>query len=248
MLQRRFIIAQVFPETSWTLLAKAREQCAEGARARDDFAKTYDRPVQEFLSVIVHDREKARDLSQEFFRKLSASGAIFEHATHERGRFRDFLKQALRNHAADYYRRERAEGRQVHPDQEGAERWELLHFSKLPEAEAAFHQAWVKVVLGQALKRVRAVCLKRNQDVHFELFRARYLCGSEAVPSWHELGAPFGMDEKTARDRAETVARHFRSVLRQMLRNEIRLSGHPGRIPDEAIDDEIRALLFPLKR
>jgi len=56
-----------FPETSWTLLAKAGEQCEEGARARDEFAQRYYRPVRDFILVLVQDSDEAEDLTQVFF-------------------------------------------------------------------------------------------------------------------------------------------------------------------------------------
>jgi hypothetical protein len=58
------------------------------------------------------------------------------------------------------------------------------------------------------------------------------------------------MDQKTARERADTVARHFRLVLRRMLRNELIIPERGGRwrlqLTEAAIDEEIRALLSPL--
>jgi hypothetical protein len=59
------------------------------------------------------------------------------------------------------------------------------------------------------------------------------------------------MDQKTARERADTVARHFRLVLRRMLSNEITVPAGSGRwrpqVMEAAIDEEIKALLSPLK-
>jgi hypothetical protein len=55
------------------------------------------------------------------------------------------------------------------------------------------------------------------------------------------------MDQKTARDRAATVARHFRLILRRMLRNEIAFPGDEGQVTEPANDEEIRALLSPLR-
>jgi hypothetical protein len=105
--------------------------------------------------------------------------------------------------------------------------------------------------LAEALNRVRALCLKRNQQVHLNLFEARYLSEAELAPSWEELGARYSMNQKSARERADTVARHFRLVLRRMLRNEITAPAGSGRwrsqVMEAAIDEEIKALLSPLK-
>jgi hypothetical protein len=54
-------------------------------------------------------------------------------------------------------------------------------------------------------------------------------------PSWAELGAPFGLDGKTARSRAETVAYHLRAALAEMVARETG-SG-------ESVDQEIASLL-----
>jgi RNA polymerase sigma factor (sigma-70 family) len=237
---------ELFPETSWTLLAKARGRSEEGALAREEFARRYYGPVWEFLRVLVRDQEKARDLSQEFFTRLSESRGLLERADAEKGPFRNYLQKALRNLVIDYHRRNRKEALDRHSDQAAAEGREVPELAEFAAADAAFHHAWVKVTLAEALTRVRALCLERKQDVHLALFEARYLCRADRAPSWEELGAHYGMDQKTARDRAETVVRHFRIVLRRMLRNEITV--HPGaRVTEAAIDEEIKALLSPLR-
>ena len=237
-------------ETSWTLLAKAREQSDQGARAREDFAQRYYRPVQEFLAHLVQDGEQARELAQEFFTKFSGPGGILEHARPEKGPFRNYLRASLRNLAKDYYRRNRMQPLQTHPDQAGVGGWDAMELTRLPAAEAAFHREWVKVKLAEALIRVRALCLERNQQVHLDLFKSRYLSDAGLTPSWEELGTRYSLDQKSARERADTVVRHFRIVLRRMLCNEIAVPGGSGgrRLETEAaIDDEINALLSPLK-
>jgi len=82
---------------------------------------------------------------------------------------------------------------------------------------------------------------------HLALFEARYLCDSDAIPSWEELGARYSMEQKTARTRAETVARHFRLVLRRMLRQQVVVPGSGraagAQVAEAAIDKEIEALL-----
>ena len=235
-----------FPETSWSLLAKAREPSEEGLRAREDFARRYYWPVREYLRFLVQDGEKAGELSQEFFARLSESKALWEHVSREKGAFRSYLRTALRHLVIDGQRRERSkEALETHPDQESGAGWEVLEGPSVDAAEAAFHRAWVELTLTDALARVRIRCLKRNQEVHLELFEARYLSESETPPTWGELGRRHGMDEKTARERADTVARHFRNILRMMLRSEIQVA-NGGRVTDEAIDEEIKMLLSPI--
>lgn len=236
-----------FPETSWTLLANARKRTDEGARARDDFAHRYYRPVLEFLLVLVQDSEQARELAQDFFVRLTAPGGILERANPERGALRDYLQKVLRNLVIDCHRRDRKRDLETHPDQASAGAWELMEIAGYSTAEAAFHQAWVKVTLAEALSRVRGLCNKRKQDIHLDLFEARYLTEVHPPPTWEELGARHGLDQVAARDRADTVARHFRLVLRRMLRNEIAVADGRHQVIDAAIDEEIRALLSPLK-
>lgn len=236
-----------FPETSWTLLAKARRQDSEGARAREEFAQRYYRPVREFLLILVHDPEEAEELSQELFIKLSGPGGLLERADREKGSFRNYLQQSLRHLVIDYRRRKRSEALQMHPDQVSAGGWEILELAAFPVAEAVFHHAWVKLTLAEALSRVRALCIKRKQQVHLELFEARYLSEAHLTPPWDELGGRYGMDQKTARDHASRVASHFRLILRRMLRNEIAGPVRSGRVTDAEIDAEIQALLAPLR-
>ena len=160
-------------------------------------------------------------------------------------------QEALRNLVIDYHRRNCKEALHTHPDQASTGGWGIMELpAGFPVAEAAFHHAWVKVTLAEALGRVRALCLERDLKVNLELFEARYLSDADRPPSWEELGARYNVDQKTARMRADTVVNHFRRVLRRMLRNEITLPGdhaqwHP-KVTEAAIDEEIKALLSPL--
>jgi RNA polymerase sigma factor (sigma-70 family) len=240
-----------FPETSWTLLGKARKEGEEGIRAREDFAQRYYRPIFEFLLVVVRDSVLAEELTQEFFCRLSEKGGIFAHAEQSHGVFRTYLMTALRNLVTDHYRKAAPlDVKQTHPDQWSGG-WDLVNQADLGSAEATFHNEWVKSTLMDVLSRVREICLARGQQAHLELFEARYLSDSQPAASWDELGARFGLDQKTARTRAATVARHFRLALRRLLRQQVNVSSVGGRgkaqLTEAAIDKEIEALLGPLK-
>ena len=233
-----------FPETSWTLLSKACRRCEEGNRAREDFAQRYYRPVYGYLLALVRDDDKAKDLAQEFFARISESGGLLEHANRDKGGFRNYLRTALRNLVIDHQRRDGKQALRSSWDQESdSSSWQVEGTSAA--AESAFHQEWVQLTLEDALTRVRYLCGKKKQDLHLQLFEARYLSEADSSPSWEELGRKHGIDQKTARERSDTVARHFRIVLRRMLRNDVRIR-EGASVSDDAIDDEIRTLLSPL--
>jgi RNA polymerase sigma factor (sigma-70 family) len=240
-----------FPETSWTLLERAREEGNQGAHAREDFARRYYRPIFEFLLVIVRDSTLAEELTQEFFCRLSEKGRIFGHAEQGHGVFRTYLMSALRNLVIDHQRRVGPkEAKQEHPDQWSGG-WDLVTRADLNTAEATFHNAWVQSTLADVLTQVRATCMARGQKAHLDLFEARYLADSQSPPSWQEIGERYGLDQKTARTRAATVARHFRLALRRTLRRQFAPSsvvgGRTAQLTEAAIDKEIEALLAPPK-
>jgi hypothetical protein len=93
-------------------------------------------------------------------------------------------------------------------------------------------------LLEEALANVQALCEAKGQQEHFALFAGRYLSASGEQPSWRELGAYFNLDEKTARSRSETVARHFRLILRELLVQDVGAGKN--------VDEEIAALLTAL--
>lgn len=226
----------LFPVTSWTLLAEARAEGEAAKAARDELVARYYRPVRAYLGAIVHDPEQADELTQSFFERVVLSGRLAGAANRDKGSFRPFIKQALRNFVTDHRRRPQLGGGQVVRPDDATRGWEAVTDGPHPaSAETEYHNAWVRALLEAALERVRATCAARGQEEHFRLFLGRYLNESGEEPSWRDLGQLSGLDEKAARNRTETVARHFRLVLRQMLVEET------GSV--EAADAEVSALL-----
>jgi len=90
--------------THWSLLGRAHAADAEAAReARAEFLPRYCAPVYRYLLGIVGNADRAEELAQEF--ALRFVRGDFRHARPERGRFRDYLKAALRHLVAEVRRR-----------------------------------------------------------------------------------------------------------------------------------------------
>lgn len=225
-------VGALFPSTSWTLLDQARGHDDGAREALAQLAERYYRPVYAYLCAIVRDVERAGELTHGFFEKKFLGGHLLALAQQGKGRFRHYLKQALRNYVRDIWRQKSRQPPEleVRPDEESQD-WDRLVQEQSPNPEAAFHAAWVRALLAEVLEQVRRTCEIRDQLDHFDLFVDRYI---HQAGTWRTLGKRFGLKEKDARSRAETVARHFRGVLRERLRHEVE--------SEQAVNKEIAAL------
>jgi DNA-directed RNA polymerase specialized sigma24 family protein len=212
---------KAFPQTSWTLLSEVRRKDSIGATALAEFTRRYYRPASAYIAAIVQDSDKAEEIAQEFFITVVLSGRLLARLDRAKGSFRPYLKQALRHYVIDAKRKQERKKRRAleeafRPDGWTAG-WERLGPADQLAPDAAFHAAWVRTLLEDALARVQQLCEAKGQTEHLAVFLGRYLSESVDPPSWRELGMAYGIDEKAARSRAETVARHFRLVLRELL-------------------------------
>jgi RNA polymerase sigma factor (sigma-70 family) len=99
-------------ETRWTVVFQAyHEGGDEAADAQQSLVLRYYRAVFRYLRAMVHDPDLAEDLTHEFVVRFLTGE--FSRADPARGRFRDFLKRALRNMVIDHWRRQRAEQKKV---------------------------------------------------------------------------------------------------------------------------------------
>jgi RNA polymerase sigma factor (sigma-70 family) len=226
-----------FPQTSWELLTRAGGADPGDGSALNEFTERYYTAVRAYVSAIVRNDAERDDYTQKFFVRMVINRRLLAGARGARGSFRSYLKQAIRNFLVDEYRsRSRKKSlparSNVHPDTlEGG--WDRLIADSSPAPDIAFQRTWARSLVSAALSRVSCLCDEKGQREHFQLFAGRFLTGAER--SWRELGAEFGLDEKTARGRAETVVRQFRAVLRELVAADS--------TPGTDIDAEIRALI-----
>ena len=179
-----------------------------------DFAKRYYTAVYAFIRAIVRDEDAAQDLTQAFFHeKVLRSRRVLTAADARRGPFRPFLKQTIRNFIVDI-QRDRA--RLPQPTQRVLG-YAHPAFEPGDNAEDALLREWGRTIVQIALARVEAHCQSRGQHEHFSMFVARYLEDTDRPASFRAIGALFGLDEKSARGRVETVRRQFRTALRELI-------------------------------
>jgi RNA polymerase sigma factor (sigma-70 family) len=223
-----------FPSTRWDLLAEASRADGASADAISEFSNRYYAAIRAFIAAVTREPEDADDLTQRFFETAVLTGRVLVHADRRKGHFRPYLKQSIRNFIVDERRRQ---ARSIHPDVRPDtldDGWDGLAMAR-PGPDAALLRAWAQSLVAMAVARLQAHCEAHGQREHFELFARRYLSDPDRRPGWRQVGEAFGIDEKTARKRAETAARRFRALLRHLVASDIG-SGHDT-------DAELQALI-----
>jgi RNA polymerase sigma factor (sigma-70 family) len=227
-----------FPSTKWELLADASLRGDQSAAALNEFADRYYAAVRAFVAAIARSTVDADDLTQRFFETVVLSGRLLTRADRQKGSFRPYLKQAIRNFLVDEYRRQaRSVDRDVRPDtlDQG---WNAIATDSSPAPDAELLRAWARSLVGMAIARLEQVCRENGQEQHFQLFAHRYLADPDHPPSWRDVGAAFGLDEKIARSRADTAVRHFRVLLRNLVASDMGA--------EKGIDEELNAVIAVL--
>jgi RNA polymerase sigma factor (sigma-70 family) len=223
-----------FPSTSWDLLAAA-SRTDQPAAALDEFVERYYAGIRGFIAAIVRQPVDADDLTQRFFEKVVLSGRLLSRADRGKGRFRPYLKQAIRNFLIDEYRRHRhSVNPDVRPDSLD-DGWNGVLAESAVSPDAELLRAWARSIVSMAVARVQTICEENGQAQHFQMFVHRYLADSDRPPTWREVGEPFGLDEKVARGRTEAPVRHFRLLLRQLVASDMG--------SEKGVDEELQAVI-----
>jgi RNA polymerase sigma factor (sigma-70 family) len=227
-----------FPSTRWELLADASVHGERSPAALNEFANRYYAAVRAFIAAVARNPVDADDLTQRFFETVVLSGRLLTRADRQKGAFRPYLKQAIRNFLIDEHRRQ---ARSVNPDVRPDtldEGWNAIATESTPGPDAELLRAWARSLVGIAVGRLETICAENGQEQHFQLFVHRYLSDPDNPPSWRDVGAAFSLDEKIARSRADTAVRHFRVLLRNLVASDMG--------SEKGIDEELQAVIAVL--
>lgn len=150
-------------ETNWSLIREAcRDTTLHAAPARAALVVRYLPAITSYVSAIVRDDEVGQDLTQDVCARLM--NGDFGNADRSRGRFRDYLKTAVRNVARNHWRREKVRATQELPeslqsDSGNEELWVAAWRSTVLDMAWRAMEAWERKTpgrLGATLLRIRA--------------------------------------------------------------------------------------------
>ncbi|NOX51311.1 MAG: hypothetical protein GXP16_12375 [Gammaproteobacteria bacterium] len=207
-----------FPSTQWLDLKNWRAATSdERRRLLERFYLRYRAPLMGFVAANGYVQD-AEDIVQEFVIQ-QIKGKLFDNASAQKGRFRDLLLRALKNHMASRYRAERA--RKRHPEGGFAvldTHGDVATDTDSPERK--FEQDWVRSVIDNSMLRLQEEFLSKGQEVHLACLRARLvdpiLNGSEVL-SVTLLATTYDLTESQISNFVVTAKR----ALMRHLRNEV---------------------------
>jgi RNA polymerase sigma-70 factor (ECF subfamily) len=146
-------------ETRWTTLFQAHaSKSGPRMEAQKRLMLRYYGAVYRYLLGTLHDPDTAEELTQEFAVRFLRGD--FRNADPGKGRFRDFLKAALRHLAHDHWRKEDKKPQALDPDK-------VQQVSLDPLAEGSFDQQfldkWREELLSRTWEGLRAVEARTGQ-------------------------------------------------------------------------------------
>lgn len=174
------------------------------------------------LSRFPDQRNEADDLLQEFILKKILQPGWLENANPTKGRFRDFLKSALRNFVIGEIRSRAAEKRGGNRQALPLEDLELEPAGPEPSSDS-FDMAWLRMLLTNAMERMERGCAISETTHIWKIFQSRIiqpmLDGTDPMP-YDELVRQFGLKSPAQATNAlatgkRMFARHLRDVIAQ---------------------------------
>lgn len=203
--------------------------------AMAELCQVYWPPLYSFLRRRGHSREKAEDLTQDFFVRLLERRSI-RAADPARGRFRSFLLTALRRYVINEHERATAAKRggpqpPLALDFDDAERAYLLGIRSDDTPERAFDRQWATLLIDRALNALRG---EYENSGRTQLANALlpYLTD---LPPYAEVGGRLGMKEGAVRTALHRLRRRFHAILRRQVADTVR--------KPEDVNEEMRELI-----
>ena len=229
----------LFLTTHWSVVLEAKDKSSpESAAALETLCRTYWYPLYAFVRHQGHSPDDAQDLTQAFFARLLAKEYL-QAADREKGRFRTFLRVALRRFLAnewDRARRLKRGGGQV-PLPLDITTAEHLYQEEREDAlppDRLYERRWARVLLEQVLARLRAEYAAGGKASEFEQLKGALASGRGGIV-YGDLAAALGVTEGAARVAVHRLRKRFREMFRLAVAETV--------AAPEEVEDELRHIV-----
>lgn len=155
----------IFPITKWRNVSAA----THDPQLMAALVEQYYSAIRAYVQSIIRPTEDADDITQEFIEKRLLNGALLVKADQRRGRFRIYLKAALKNFVTDKRRVASA------AEKSSAIAFSAIESSRIQLAERNLDREYSRSVLEQALSFVQEHCRERGLLAQWRVFDAQVL-------------------------------------------------------------------------
>lgn len=208
-----------FATTRWSVVMTARDRNSAGSGAAlETLCRTYWFPVYGLVRGLGHSPQDAEDLTQAFFARLLA-GDTLHGVRRDRGRFRTFLRVALKRFVANERDRARAVKRGggficVRLDTDFAEaRLQSDPRRNLLGADTLFDRQWALTLLEDSLARLRAEHVAAGREAEFLRLKEFLTAERGAIP-YASIASDLATSEGTVRVAVHRLRKRFRELFR----------------------------------
>jgi RNA polymerase sigma factor (sigma-70 family) len=233
----------LFVTTRWSVVLAARDNsCPDAAQALETLCRTYWYPVYAFIRSQGRQPEDAQDLTQEFFARLLAKD-VLRVVQPEKGRFRTFLRMALKRFLANEWDRLRAQKRgggnaHISLDTALAEQRFQSDPGGAQAPDRIYDRRWALALLDEAMARLARECAAAGKTAELQQLKPHLTAEHGALP-YAGLAAALHMTEGAARVVVHRLRKRFRELFRAAIADTV--SG-----PEEA-ESEFREVIQILR-
>ena len=227
----------LFVTTRWSVVLTARDKASpHSAAALETLCSTYWYPLYAFVRGLGHSPHDAQDLTQEFFARLLAKDYL-RVVTPEKGRFRAFLRVAIRHFLSNERERRDAKKRggghtHVSFDSVLAERrFQNERADTLPP-DCIYDRGWALTLLQEAMGRLEHAY--RNRPAEWQCYHPHLTADRKAIP-YGEISATLGVTEGAARAAMHRMRKSFRQIFRDAVADTV--------AAPEEVEEEMRHVL-----
>ena len=227
-----------FVTTRWSMVAKAGDvQNVESEQVLADLCQHYWFPLYAYARRRMY-REKARDMTQEFFWVLLDKNYL-ESADQNKGRFRAFLSTAFKRFLANQFDRANTVKRggniqKLSFDFESADsRYSIQPVDDLTP-DKVFERQWVLTLLENVVERMRDYYQSKGAE-HLQRFEIlKPMIVGETGADYQDLAEQLSLPSATLRVQVHRMRERYRELLRAEVAGTV--------ASEEEVDDEIRRM------
>jgi len=232
-----------FETTLWSVILCAAHEpdSSAGRDALERLCRVYWYPVYSFIRRRGRNPVDAEDLTQGFFAQILRNGFL-RRADPERGRFRAFLLNAVKNHLSDERARANAERRggtaeRISFDGALAEQWLALEPSAVNDAAVAFDRSWALTLVNHALGTLEAEQRDQGKAENFAVLKA-FLQRPPDKGEYESVATQLGMRKGAVATAVHRLGERYREIVRKAVKDTV--------ASVEMADEELRFLLATL--